>query len=236
MAVKTLMVSRCVKNFAYFKKRMGVLGFGDVSVTAKEKDALNSEISEKKPDLLMIGARFYQGTTPYHVTELKRKFPGLNIVAVAIGEFPDELAMYFVLNGAKSYLTTFDGLDQFYEGLDEVAKGGEFISPGVQERIDLRVEYPMPAAIITERQKQIIRLMCNGYKQEEIAEALHIARNTVNVQKTKIYTSLNVRNPYELIRNALTLEFVKLDELFFYPKDFVVNPQPDKKPIKRGKK
>ena len=45
-----LMVSRCVKNFGYFKKRLGVLGFGDdVSITEKEKDALNSVIREKKP-------------------------------------------------------------------------------------------------------------------------------------------------------------------------------------------
>jgi len=236
MAGGTLVVSREVKNHSYFKKRLGVLGFGDVSITASEKDALNSVICEKKPDLLMISARFYQGTTPYHVTELKRNFPNLNIVAVAIGEYPDELAMYFILNGAKSYVTSFDGFDQFYEGLDEVAKGKEYISPGVKERINLRVEYPISAAIITDRQKQIIRLMCNGYRQDEIAENLHISRNTVNVQKTKIYTALNVRNPYELIRNALSLEYVKLNEIFFYPKDFVVNPQPDKKPKKRGRK
>ena len=157
------------------------------------------------------------------------------MTAVSIGEYPADLAMYFILNGAKSYLSTFDGIEGFFIRLADISSGGEFISPAVQERIEMRREYPMPAGKITERHKQIILLMCNGFKDDEIARTLYITRRTVTTQKTKIFTSLNVRSPNELIRVALKLEIVKLEGMYFYPKDLILNPLPERKILKRRK-
>jgi DNA-binding NarL/FixJ family response regulator len=137
--------------------------------------------------------------------------------------------MYFILNGIKSYITSFDGLEQFYKGLDEVANGREWISPGVVKRIDMRREYPEPAGKITDRHRQVIKLICCGFKDREIAELLAISRNTVVNHKTDLFTSLNVRSPIELVRAALTLEIVRLEELYFYPRGLTVNPRLNKK-------
>jgi len=87
---------------------------------------------------------------------LKHEFPKIEMTAVSIGEYPADLAMYFILNGTKSYLSTFDGIEDFFIRLADISNGGEFISPAVQERIEMRREYPMPAGKITERHKQII--------------------------------------------------------------------------------
>ena len=91
----------------------------------------------------------------------------------------------------------------------------------------------MPAGKITERHIEVIRLICNGYKDLDIADVLHISRSTVDNHKTDIFASLNVRNSNELIRVALTLGIVQLEEIYFYPKDFTVNPKADKKTTKR---
>jgi glycine/serine hydroxymethyltransferase len=65
MAGGTLVISRAVNNHAHYKKRFEALGFHDVTLTALEKDALNSLIRELKPSLIMMGARFYQCCTPF---------------------------------------------------------------------------------------------------------------------------------------------------------------------------
>jgi len=229
------MVSRSVKNHGYYKKRLEALGFSNVTLTAKDKDGLNSLIYDMKPDLVMIGARFYEGCTPYLMKQLKHNFQKIKMAALCIGHYPEDLAMYFILNGVNSYVTSFDGVDEWYKGLEEIRRGREYIAPAVVERIDMRRDYPEPAGNITDHHKAIILLICNGYKETEIADVLYISRRTLTTHKTEIFTSLNVRGPNDLIRTAQYLEIIKQDGLFFYPNDFILNPLPDEK-IKRRRK
>lgn len=231
----TLLVSRAVKNHAFYKQGLETLKFPDVTVTALEKDALDMLISDMKPDLVMMGARFYQRSTPYLMGELKKKFPTTNMAALSIGEYPSDLAMYFILNGVKSYVTTFEGIDEWYRGLDIVRRGRSYISPDVDERISSRQSLPAPAGTISPRLKEIILLMCNGFKDVEIADTLHISRRTVTTEKTEIFTTLNVRSPIELIIVAQTIGLIEQQGMFFFPKDFVLNPLPDYLVKKRRK-
>jgi DNA-binding NarL/FixJ family response regulator len=222
----TLMISRCEENHGFYKKRMEELGFSNVTVTAAERDALNSEIYDLNPSLVIMGARFYHGCTPFMMGELRKLFPKIKMASFVIGEYPPELAMYFILNGVNSYVTSFDGLPTWYKGLNEVCNGREFVSPEVLRRIDMRQEKPMPAKV-TARHKEIIRLLCNGWKDLEIAETLNISRCTVSRHKCDILTSLNVRSVLELVHVALTTGMVTLDELCFRPSNIVLNPVPE---------
>jgi DNA-binding NarL/FixJ family response regulator len=225
----TLCISRAVKNHLFYKMRLETLGFSNVTLSAFEKDALDMLIDDLKPSLLLIGARFFQRSTPYLMGELKKKFPNITMAALSICEYPPEIAMKFIFNGISSYVTAFEGIDEWYKGLEEVRRGREYISPEVKKRISLRRVYPEPAGNLTNRQKEIIALICNGYKDIEIADTLNISRRTVTTHKTDIFTILNVRNPIELITEAQELGIIEKKRAFFYPKDFILNPLPDKK-------
>ena len=233
MAGGTLVITRDINNHSYYKECLEALGFPDVTMTAQEKDALYSLVRNLKPHFLMMDARFYQCCTPFLMGDLKETFPKVNMSAVSIGEYPADLAMYFILNGVSSYVTSFDGFEQLEKSLSEISKGREYVSPAVLERIDVRRDYPMPAGKITGRHLEVIRLICCGFKDLEIADTLAISRSTVDNHKTEIFTTLNVRNANELIRTVLTLGIMNPNELYFYPKDFTVNPKPDKKAKKR---
>jgi DNA-binding NarL/FixJ family response regulator len=228
MSGGTLVISRAVNNHVYYKKSLEDFGFPNVTPTDLEKDALNSLIYDIKPKHLLIGARFYQCSTPYMMGELAKRFPKINMAAFSFEEYPAELAMYFIFYGVKSYVSKFDGIDQWYKGLADIRDGKEYISPAVQQRIDSRTEYPKHSLNISKRQKEVILLTCNGFKEVEIADLLHISRRTVDTHKREIFTMLNVRSANELIRAALTLEMVKLEEMYFYPKDYVLKPSPDR--------
>jgi len=228
------MISSAVNNHAYYTKRLGELGFPRARLTALRKDALRSLIYEMEPDLIIMGARYYHCSTPYMMGELHKVFPKIKMAAVCIGEYPDELGMYFIVNGVKSYITTFDGVDQFYKGLNEVSRGRPHISPGAQERLEMR-DYPMPADTITGRRTEVIRLACNGFTEFEIAETLEVSRSTVANHKTEIFRSLNIRNTEELIRAALETELLTSHELMFCPRGFTVSPLPEERILKRRK-
>jgi DNA-binding NarL/FixJ family response regulator len=229
----TLLLSREKQLYPYFRKRLTELGFTSFEVSGEERDSLNSLINDMKPRLVLAGSGFYECSTPYMMGKLLRTFPELNIAAVSVFcKIPDDLAMWFIINGVKSYINFFEGPDEFYRGLKMVREGKEYISPGVIERMNMRRELADPAGDITPRQMEIIRLLCNGFTGNEICDVLAIAEDTLNVQKRKIYTTLNVRNEKELIRVALYHGWITLEELRFFGREYILNPQPEK----RGKK
>jgi len=233
----TLVVSRAVKLHNYYKKIFDDLGYTSVSITSKEKDGLRMLISDMKPKLVLISANFYKCSTPYMLGELIHLFPEINFAAISIDiEYPPELGMYFLVNGAKGFVSSVDGLDQFYNGLKELSKGKKYISPSVQERINMRSEFPNPADFITKRQIEVLRCICNGFSEKEVAETLAISVRTVSNEKNVICTFLNVRNEKELIRVAIYMKWINPDELIFYGGDFVLKPVPDvKKKFKKKK-
>ena len=229
MAGGTLVVSRYVKNHLHYKKRLETLGFSDVTVTALDKDGLKFLIRDLRPSLLMMGARFYHCCTPFMMGELHKAFPKIKMAALCIGEYPPDIAMYFILNGISSYVCSAEGTEQFYFGLGEIAKGRGYVSPEVAKHIEMRRVRPDAAGKITERHKQIVRLICCGFRDIDIAATLECAKSTIENHKTEIFTSLNVTSSFELIRAALTLEIVKLEDLYFYPRGLMVNPRPGKR-------
>ena len=223
----TLLVTRAVNNHLYYKKELEKLGFSNVTVTSLEKDGLNMLIREIKPELLMMGARFYESSTPYLMGELKKEFPEINMAALSLEAYPPDLAMYFILNGVRSYDTAFDGFDNFFEGLIAIRNGKKYISKSVQDRMDLRIMPFKLSGKITVRHFDVIRLLCCGLYDEEIAETLYITRKTVYAHKRDICRSLNVRNSVELVRTALKQKIVTEDELYFFPKEYALKPIPD---------
>ena len=228
----TLAVTRDINNHSLYKRRLETLGFQNVTFTDDERDALDFKIRELQPKLLLMDAEFYECCTPYMMGLIKKMFPKITMAAVCIGHYPEEYAMNFIFNGIKSYATSYDGFDVLYKALEEISKGREYISPAVQERIEMREVAPAPAANITERLMQMIRLCCCGFTDIEVGETMNISKGTVENYKTRIFTALNIRNCIELIRAALTLGIIRLEHLYFYPRKLVVNPQPGKQVTK----
>ena len=235
MAGGTLIVSRAVKLYPFITKKFAEMGFDNITVTGVEKDGLNMLINEIKPRIVIMGCKFYQCATPFMIAALHKSFPKLNIAAVSITDFPDDLAMYFIINGAKSYANFFEGEEEFLKGMREIREGREYISPGVQRRIDMRNIDPIPTGKLTERQIETVRLIANGFTGAEIADTLHISEGTVDNSKSDIYTALNVRNEREVIRTAINLEIIRPEELHFFPRDYVLKPKPCKLKEKREK-
>ena len=228
MATKTLVISRAEKLFPYWKSFLEGIGFTNVLFTSKEKDALYTRIMEYKPDNLLFGCGFYRRATPFMMMNLLKKLPRMNVAAINIHEYPDDLGMRFIANGVHSYVNIMDGMEEFMRGLCAVRDGGAYIAEGVLKRINMRREFPKPAAEVTEREFEVLGLICSGFYEIEMADTLHVSPKTITNHRTSLYTNLNARNPAELILTALDNGIIRRDGLSFYPTGFTVNPQPVK--------
>jgi DNA-binding NarL/FixJ family response regulator len=222
-----LVVSRSPGILPICKRYLMGAGFHDVEVTSFEKDALNYVINATKPRMVFVESCFYQSATPYMMGQLLREMPGLRIVAFSVGEFPDDLAMWFCFHGGKGYVNFRDGYCELKRGLRQIYEGGEYWTKAVRRRIELRKEIPAPPLGVTPRQAEVLRLLCNGYRAEEVADALRVSRRTVETHKKELYLLFHVRNEAELARAGLCLGLVQAEELCFYGTGWEARPLPD---------
>ena len=234
MAGGTLIVSRAAKLYQWITKEFRRLGFDNITVTGVESDGLNMLIHEMKPRILFMGCKFYDCETPFRMAALHKYFPKLYIAAVSVTDFPDDLAMYFIINGAKSYVNFWEGEEEFNKGMNEIRNMREYVAPEVQRRMEMRNERPDPTGELTQRQISIARLICNGFTGAEIAKTLGISEGTVDNSKSEIYRALNVRNENEVIRAVTQLGIIKPEEMTFFPRNYVLKPKPCK--VKRDKR
>lgn len=223
----TLIISRARNILPFWKYYLKIVGFQNVVITSEEKDSLNWVINELKPRLVFIESCFYEAATPYMMGRLLRDFPKLRIAAFSVGEFPDDLAMWFYFHGVKNYINFRDGMCEFKRGIRKILRGEEFRSKKVQRRIDLRAEMPKPAYHFTKRQLEVLVLLCNGFMTDEVGEMLYISNRTVENHKTALYAVFHVRNERELIRVAYYMDLFKKDELCFYGGRWVIPPLPE---------
>jgi DNA-binding NarL/FixJ family response regulator len=174
-----LLVSRHANLLPFYKTFFEGIGFRDVHTTGKEKDGLNMVINELKPRNIFIESSFYSIATPYMVGLLHKKFRKINITAVTTDDFPDNMAVWFLFHGAKSYVNLLDSVDELKKGLIQIRNGENYISHSVQDIINKITEWPECNSKVTKRQKEILFMICNGYSRERIGEQLHIARTTI---------------------------------------------------------
>ena len=217
MAGGTLLVSRAEKLLPTWKAKFEEFGFKDVAATSRDKDGLRLAIIEHEPQILLICCGFYKSATPYMMGKLTGEFCGLNVAAVNIHEYPDELAMGFMSNGVNSYINILDGMEEFYRGLRTVRDGGTYVSEGVRKAMELRQELPKRGGALTARQTEIAKLLCSGFLAKETASALAISVTTVKTHKREIYRIANARNSAELLRFLVAEGMATMESLNFYP-------------------
>ena len=216
MAGGTLVVSRRENLFPHYKKRFEQLGFVDVTVTGVEKDGLYMLINELKPRLLLIGSAFHHIGTLYMTGELHRRFPKLNIAVISVGDFPPKLAPWFIWYGARSFVDLWEGLEEFYRGLQMVREGRQYISPLVQDLIDRQNEWPDTKGKATKRLMECLIMLCCGLEPEEIGKELHICRRTVYGHLDTLYGIFHAKNRVEMVALAWTMGLVTPEDIKFY--------------------
>jgi DNA-binding NarL/FixJ family response regulator len=212
----TLLVSRTENWFSFFKTCLEDLGFRDVYVTSKEKDALNTVINDVMPKNVLISSHFYSGATPYMVGQLVKAFPRVRFSVLSGGYFPDRLAAFFIFYGAKAYVKLADGKEELRMGLKNIREGNDYVAPDVKKIIDNLDAYPEIKSKASRRQLEVLVLLCNGKTPINIANNLHISKKTVEGHIRELNKVFHASSRDELVGIAFYLGIVTKDDLCFF--------------------
>lgn len=150
-----------------------------------------------------------------HLTNHK---PTVNILLLAI-DCNVQQAIQLLNLGATGYLCTRATPKDLITAIRHVSRGETIVSPkvtrGVVEQLaQHQTDSPHSDelhTLLTEREIEVLQLLCQGLTDKEISEQLHISIRTVNGHLSHIYTKLDVRSRTETMHLVLEKGWIKLE-------------------------
>lgn len=148
--------------------------------------------------------------------------PELSDIPVLVLTRNDDVEFYqhCLKLGIKGLLSKQNGVDVLFKAIDKVCDGefwfdrsimGETIRHILSEK-QTQADNPTAQKVngMTEREKQVIELICKGMKNKTIAEKLFITETTVRHHLTSVFNKLEVGTRLELVIYAFKNQLVKL--------------------------
>jgi DNA-binding NarL/FixJ family response regulator len=143
------------------------------------------------------------------------KYSELRVIALSMhGE--QEFYLPMVEAGAKGFLLKSSEFAEVAAAAEKVAGGGTWFSPELMEAFieelhtrDERGEGPFREAL-SERETEILPLVCEGLANHEIAERLFISKRTVDKHRANILAKTGCRNTASLVLYAVKNNMIKI--------------------------
>ena len=131
---------------------------------------------------------------------IKHRYPDVRIVVLSYHK--EDAYIHSALKaGADGYVLKDDGREDLLSAIRNVANGKSFISPAICDRVmSGYVSFGENDAArtatgwdqLTDRERQVLRLVAEGYKTKEIAEYLSLSKKTVEKHRSKMMRKLNL--------------------------------------------
>ncbi len=180
--------------------------FDGISVVAEAANAEQTLAAAQAVEAdLLISDLTMPGTSGTQLIErLHREHPSLPILILSMHDEP-ATARRALQAGATGYITKESSPDTLRAAIRQVAAGERFIPPTLAEALAFESVRPssLPHETLSQRERQIFKLIAQGVMLSQIAEQLHLSPKTVTTHKTHLMEKLGIGNNAELIRYAI---------------------------------
>lgn len=136
------------------------------------------------------------------VRTLKQRFPAMDFIMLTV-KTDDESVFKSLKAGACGYLTKNLFQSRLLNAIREAKAGGAPMSSSIARLVVTSFNsVTNPDYDLTEREREVLTLLCQGKSYKVIAETLFISSNTVNYHLKNIYAKLHVNSKAEAMVKA----------------------------------
>ncbi|MDX1662559.1 MAG: response regulator transcription factor [Candidatus Promineifilaceae bacterium] len=182
---------------------------GDIEVVGEVAEGgapLFEAVETLEPDLLLLDAHMpgHDVDVIESARQLRKHFPDLTILVLSAYD-RREYVVGLLKAGAAGYVLKDDSSEMLLRAIRTVVNGGEWVSPRVANILvnSVRNKEQEPAAVLSKREVDVLRVMARGYTNSKIAEELFITEQTVKNHVSSIFSKLGVETRVEAVLYAL---------------------------------
>jgi len=183
----------------------------EIVATANDgKDALN-KLSQLKADIILMDIEMPRMNGLEAGRVIKKEFPATKLLFLSM-YVERSLIKKAIDLGADGYVLKNADKDEFILGLKKVMEGKRYFCSEISEILaDNQIKSSTIQAsstnsemisTLTERERDVLKLVAEGLSNKEIGEKLFISHRTVDTHRTNLMKKLNFHSVAELIRFA----------------------------------
>ncbi len=184
---------------------------GKIEVVGEAEDGLEAIrcVERLQPDLVLLDLSMPRMNGLSAIKEIKSRYPETKILVLTVHE-SEEYILEALQTGANGYCLKDSGHKELVSAIERVLEGSTYLCPEVshkvlqgylEERKVIRSQSPWDT--LTERERAVLKMVGEGYKNKEIADLLCISPKTVEKHRSNLMRKLDLHSVSALTAYAI---------------------------------
>jgi DNA-binding NarL/FixJ family response regulator len=184
---------------------------GDIEVVGEATNGSEAikMVRDSHPDVVLMDIAMPIMGGLEATRRINKEFPETKVLVLT--QYDDKEYVFPVIeSGASGLISKAGASSELAVGIRAVYRGDSFLSPPVAKLLVENYQTTAgeraardPYNQLTEREREILKLLVEGYNTSEIADMLVITPKTVEGHKTKLMSKLGIHNRIDLVKYAL---------------------------------
>ena len=180
---------------------------GIAQITSKYYDlkSCRSGLAKDLPDILLLDIGLPDGDGIDFCAEITKAYPEIKIIMLTTyKEF--NIAKRSLHNGALGYILKNAESREVFAGIEAVSKGEQFLC----EEIDILLRENRNTEVIwlTNREKEILKYIAEGFTTKEIADKIFRDEETVRTHRRNLLVKLDAKNTAVMVSKGYEMKLI----------------------------
>ena len=184
---------------------------GNIEIVAEAEDGLEAIkcVEKYSPELVLLDLAMPIMSGLSALKDIKNRFPDTKILALTF-HTSEEYILEAFKHGADGYCLKNDSYTELLIAINSVFSGKSYISPSVSGKVlegylegRKKLKKETSWENLTQREKEVLKLVGEGYSSTEIGKILSISPKTIDKHRSNIMNKLNLHSASALTAYAI---------------------------------
>ena len=173
--------------------------------------------TELKPDVILMDITMSTLNGLEATKQIKKVLPDVKVIMLTMHK-NEEYVLQSFQAGASGYILKEGAVEELVSAIRSIHQDKSFLSPTISKTlIDAYLrkmetgKTETPFDLLTDREREVLQLIAEGYTNREVAKALFISVKTVEAHRAHIMQKLNIHDIAKLVKYAIQKGLVDLN-------------------------
>jgi two-component system response regulator NreC len=191
----------------------------DLQVVGESADGRETvkKATELKPDVILMDIAMANLNGLEATKQIKKVLPETKVIMLTMHK-NEEYVLQSFQAGASGYILKEGAVEELVSAIRSIHQDKSFLSPTVSKTlVDAYLrkmetgKTETPFDLLTDREREVLQLIAEGYTNREVAKQLFISVKTVEAHRAHIMQKLNIHDIAKLVKYAIQKGLVDLN-------------------------